>query len=53
MEAKKAMIHINREGKDLFYTAIIKEITSKHIFFIDKYKKEFVYRMEDVVEIKS
>lgn len=48
---KTKWIHIEIKGRDLFYTAKnIISITNTHITFIDKFEKEYTYRLSDVIE---
>lgn len=48
---KQCTINIKRNGKDLFYTAIITEITDHHIWFTDKFDNKYLFKMEYVAQI--
>ena len=41
-------IQIRKNGKDLFYTSSDIKLTDKHIFFIDRDNKNFVYKLTDL-----
>ena len=50
---KKCKITINRNGKELFYEAIINGVSDIHISFKDKYGEQYTFKQEDVVEINE
>ncbi|PIN78324.1 hypothetical protein COV14_04140 [Candidatus Woesearchaeota archaeon CG10_big_fil_rev_8_21_14_0_10_33_12] len=49
---KQCKLHINIGGKDLFFNAIITDVSDTHISFTDKYNDKFSFRIIDVVEIR-
>lgn len=55
---KVCKVHINVIGKkkgirqNLFYRATIKYVSNSHITFIDKWKKQYTYRLSDVIEVQ-
>ena len=49
---RNCKIHLNRNGKDLFYTATIDEITRLHLTFTDVFKKTYTFRISDLIEMK-
>jgi len=51
---KSCRLTISLNGKNLFYTANkVLEVTATHITFIDKFNKQFCYRLQDLVEIQD
>jgi len=51
MVDKTCKIHINKEGKNLFYTGTIKSFTPPMFTFIDKYGELYAFRINDIVEM--
>lgn len=49
---KHIKILLNRNDNELFFTAFVTNVTDTHISFIDKFKKEYSFRIEDINEIK-
>lgn len=49
---KQVKIQVRRNNNDLFYTGIIDEITQTHITFTDKFNKQYMYRVEDVIQVR-
>jgi hypothetical protein len=47
---KRCKIHILFCGVDLYYTADVIGVSSTHISFVDKFKEQYSYRLQDVVE---
>ena len=52
-ENKRCKIHICRNGKNLFYDAIVDSVNNTHISFKDKFKDYYSFRIEDIVEIRT
>jgi hypothetical protein len=50
---KTCKIHVNIGNKDLFYTAVLISASSTHIHFIDRFNKNFTFRVSDVTEIEE
>jgi len=50
---KTCKLHIVVNGKDLFYTAKVKDVSDTHISFIDKFGEDYTFRMTDIVEIRG
>lgn len=50
---KTCKIHIKVSDKNLFYTAVIHSTTPDHIHFIDRFNKNFTFRISDVTEIEE
>lgn len=49
----KCKLHIISKNKNLFYTARILDMTSTHIYFIDKFNVKYIYNLNDIKEISS
>ena len=47
---EKAKLHIVKNGQDLFYTAVVVDVTDQHITFVDKYNNKYVFLLEYVKE---
>ena len=52
-EGKKCKIHIQRDGKDLYYEADVLSVDESHITFVDKFGKEYTFRRDDIIEIRT
>ena len=52
-KGKRVKLHIIKNGADLFYTALITDVNDTHITFIDKYKKQFTFKLDLVQEISD
>lgn len=50
---QKFNVRVKIENKILFYTAVITGISNTHIFFIDKYGKQFMFLLTDIVELSD
>ena len=50
---KKCNINIRREGKNLFFNAVVTNVTPVHLFFKDKFGDDYVFLISDVVEVRS
>lgn len=50
---KKCKLHILINHKDLFYTAIITNVTENHLSFTDKFNENYTFRLQDVIEIRE
>ena len=50
-QRKHIIISIN--NKFLHFNGVIEEITPTHIFFIDKFNKSLVFKIENLVEISE
>ena len=51
---KSCTIEISYHGKPLYFKAgVVKSVTPTHISFLDKFGKDFVFRLSDVVEINQ
>jgi hypothetical protein len=49
----RARIHINREGKHLFYTAKVIDVNDSLISFVDKFNNNYSFKISDIEEIKG
>ena len=47
---KTCNIHIEKNKKDLFYTAKVINVTDTHIYFIDKFNEPYVYKLTYLIE---
>ena len=52
-EGKKCKIHIQRDSKDLYYEANVLSVDESHITFVDKFGKEYTFRRDDIIEIRT
>ena len=50
---KTCKIHIAINGKDLFYTARIINVSDTHITFVDKFNETLTFRLQDIIEIRG
>lgn len=48
----RAKIHVNRDGKDLFFDALIIDVNPFLISFKDKYSKDYSFKISEIIEIK-
>jgi hypothetical protein len=51
---KSCVLEIDYHDKSLFFKAIcVKSVTKTHISFIDKFGKEYSFRLVDIVEVNQ
>lgn len=50
---KNVKLHIRRSGADLFFKALVNEVTNTHITFTDKYGKLYTFLIENIVQINE
>lgn len=50
---KDCKIHVQRAGKDLYYTAHITDVTDSHITFIDKFGEMLTFRITEIIEVSG
>ncbi len=50
---KKVKIHLKVKGADLYYSALVTEVSKTHISFLDKYGDAYTFKREYIEEISS
>lgn len=50
---KKVRLSVEIDGRTLYYTATIIDVSDTHITFIDKFDKTITKRISDVIEVEE
>jgi hypothetical protein len=51
---KSCLLEIDHHGSILYFKAVlVKSVTTTHISFIDKFNKEYSFRLKDIVEVNQ